>query len=239
MEKKPQEQPSRPVKPQKRNDGILLPVLIAAVAGFACFLIVLGVGGMALPTQTAANSTASPSNRGTLPTQKPSSAVTTTAPAKTDAPEETVRATQGPSDAPVEPTEAPANTQAPPAQTNPTEATKTPTQPVQTRQPTAQNPGPVVSVQPTVPTAPPAQQAQTPAQPSNSGNSGNGTTANGDGTYTHDFSGGRMLGTINSDKYHRYDCRAAKTIPPENCVWYNSENDAIAASRSRCGICWR
>ena len=194
MEKKPQEQPSRPVKPQKRNDGILLPVLIAAVAGFACFLIVLGVGGMVLPTQTAENPAASPSNRGKLPT------------------------------------EAPPNNK-PPAQTKPPEAT-------QTRAPATQDPGPIISVQPTVPTSPPAQQTQRPAQTGSQGG-GSGTVANGDGTYTHDFSGGRMLGTINSDKYHCYDCRAAKTIPPENCVWYNSENDAIAASRSRCGICWR
>lgn len=220
MEKKPREQPSRPVKPQKRTDGILLPVLIAAVAGFACFLIVLGVGGMVLPTQTAANPTASPSNRGTLPTQRPS-----TAPGQTKEP-----GTQEPSNPPVEPTKDPPNTK-PPAQTKPPEAT-------QTRAPATQDPGPIISVQPTVPTSPPAQQTQRPAQTGSQGG-GSGTVANGDGTYTHDFSGGRMLGTINSDKYHCYDCRAAKTIPPENCVWYNSENDAIAASRSRCGICWR
>lgn len=82
--------------------------------------------------------------------------------------------------------------------------------------------------------APTALPTQAPEQ---SGSAG--TVRNNDGTYTHDFSGGRMLGTVNSDKYHYYDCRAAKTIPPENCVWYNSEDEAKADGRSRCGICWR
>ena len=125
--------------------------------------------------------------------------------------------------------------------------TQRPTQePVQTHNP-AETGGPAEtdpysqtqapSVPPADPTdapqAPSARPTKTPAQ---SGNAG--TIQNNDGTYTHDFSGGRMLGTINSDKYHYYDCRAAKTIPPENCVWYNSEDEAKADGRNRCGICW-
>lgn len=107
-----------------------------------------------------------------------------------------------------------------PAETDPNLQTKDPSDP---------------SVDPTdAPQAPTALLTQAPEQ---SGNAG--TIQNNDGTYTHDFSGGKMLGTINSDKYHCGDCRAAKTIPPENCVWYNSEDEAKADNRIRCGICWR
>lgn len=165
MAKKPQEQeqPPRPVKPAKEGGGLLFPILIAAIAGFACFLVVLGVGGMV--SQTASTPTAPPSNRGTLPTQRPSATPVQTKgpiPEKTDAPEETAQITRDPSTPPVEPTEA-----QPPAQTNPPEATQTPA---------TQNPDPAVSVRPTTPTTPPAKQTPPPAQPSNSGGGGNGTS---------------------------------------------------------------
>lgn len=52
------------------------------------------------------------------------------------------------------------------------------------------------------------------------------------------WSSGAYLGSTESDKYHDYECRAAKKILPENEVWFSSETDAQAAGYSRCGICW-
>lgn len=53
------------------------------------------------------------------------------------------------------------------------------------------------------------------------------------------WSSGAYLGSTESDKYHDYECRAAKKILPENEIWFSSEEDAQAAGYSRCGICWR
>lgn len=50
---------------------------------------------------------------------------------------------------------------------------------------------------------------------------------------------GSYLGSSESDKFHDYECRAAKTILAENEVWFASENEAKAAGYSRCGICWK
>ena len=60
---------------------------------------------------------------------------------------------------------------------------------------------------------------------------GGTTVSNGDGTYTHDFSGGRVLITTESNNsgnpvYHTRDCSAAKKIKPENVYWYDSAEDA-------------
>lgn len=52
------------------------------------------------------------------------------------------------------------------------------------------------------------------------------------------WTSGYYLGSDKSDKYHDYECRAAKTILPENEVWFASEEEAQAAGYSRCGICW-
>lgn len=52
------------------------------------------------------------------------------------------------------------------------------------------------------------------------------------------WSSGAYLGSTESDKYHDYECRAAKKILPENEVWFFSESEAQAAGYSRCGICW-
>lgn len=52
------------------------------------------------------------------------------------------------------------------------------------------------------------------------------------------WSNGSYLGSSESDKYHDYECRAAKKILPENEVWFYSEEVAQAAGYSRCGICW-
>ena len=77
---KPQEQgpQAAPKKPPKGNGGILLPVLFAAIVGFACFLIILGVGGMVSEhnAQTADAPSAQPSSLEALPTQRPTNAPT-------------------------------------------------------------------------------------------------------------------------------------------------------------------
>ena len=204
--------------------------ILAALGGSVLFITVtLVVGSIMFPEtwerSTADAPSARPSYYGTLPSRAPAQPSTpepveSIVPDHTSAPEPT----PAPSEA-VPDTSAPAPSQAQ-TQTPSSSRTQAPT-----RAPTAQNPGPVASINPT---APPVRQTQTPTKTGNTG-----TIRNNDGTYTHDFSGERMLGTINSDKYHYYDCRAAKTIPPENCVWYNSENEAKADGRSRCGICWR
>lgn len=216
--------------------------ILAALGGSVLFMTaVLVAGSIMFPDSgkrvTAEAPSAQPSYRGTLPSRAPTQAPTPEAvesivPDVTDAPESAQTPSEAVHDAPE-----PANSQASAQNNTPSPAASKAPAPTTTRAPTparapaAQNPGPVVSINPT---APPTRQTQAPAQ---SGNAG--TIRNNDGTYTHDFSGGKMLGTINSDKYHYYDCRAAKTIPPENCVWYNSEEEAKADDRSRCGICWR
>lgn len=90
---------------------------------------------------------------------------------------------------------------------------------------------------PEQPTTSPSQQTPAPTQV------GNGQTVpNNDGTYTHDFSGGRVLATMQSNNngdpvYHIKDCRAAKIIPPENEYWYESEQAAKNDGRRLCGYC--
>lgn len=194
--------------------------ILAALGGSVLFVTIVAVAGSIMSqdsvrSTTAEATSAQPSYYGTLPSRAP---------------------TQPPTPEPVE-SIGPNDMDTPePAQTPP-EATPDTLAPAPSRAPTpagattAQNTGPVVSIGPT---APPARQTQAPVQ-----TGGTGTVRNNDDTYTHDFSNGRMLGTVNSDKYHYRDCRAAKTIPPENCVWYDSEDEAKADGRSRCGICWR
>lgn len=52
------------------------------------------------------------------------------------------------------------------------------------------------------------------------------------------WSSGAYLGSTESDKYHDYECRAAKKILAENEIWFSSEDQAKDAGYSRCGICW-
>lgn len=54
----------------------------------------------------------------------------------------------------------------------------------------------------------------------------------------NNWSDGDYLGSLESDKYHNFECRAAKKILPENEIWFSSEESAKAAGYSRCGICW-
>ncbi len=46
---------------------------------------------------------------------------------------------------------------------------------------------------------------------------------------------GRLVGSINSNKYHWPDCPWAKKIAPENQIWFGSEAEAQAAGYTRCG----
>lgn len=58
-------------------------------------------------------------------------------------------------------------------------------------------------------------------------------------TYDHDFSNGRLLGTIKSNKYHCKDCIGARKIPPENEIWFTSVSDAETNGYEPCGSCYR
>ena len=67
-------------------------------------------------------------------------------------------------------------------------------------------------------------------------------TTGSNGSYAHDFSGGRVLITTASDNkgdpvYHIKDCPAARKIAPENEFWYDSEEAAKADKRRLCGNC--
>lgn len=212
--------------------------ILAALGGAVAFItIALVAGSFLFPESwerpTAEAPSAQPSYYGTLPSKAPTSTPT---PSPTEPPEEPsnepeeteepVQQTAGPT---VAPTQA-QQTQAPTGQTQAPVQTRAPAPtPAPTRAPTVsvQTPAPVVTV-------PPVQNTPVPTQTGNAG-----TVQRGDGTYAHDFSGGRVLGTVNSDKYHTGDCSAAKRIPPENEVWYNSASAASAAGRDLCGICGR
>lgn len=58
-------------------------------------------------------------------------------------------------------------------------------------------------------------------------------------TYSHDFFGGRLLVSRESDKYHCKDCIAAQNILPENEEWFDSAAEAEAQGYKKCGICYR
>lgn len=75
-----------------------------------------------------------------------------------------------------------------------------------------------------------SKSVSTQAPPKNTNSTGKERRSN--------WSSGAYLGSSESDKYHDYECRAAKNILPENEVWFSSEEDAQSAGYSRCGICW-
>lgn len=126
------------------------------------------------------------------------------------------------------------------SETEPAEAAETPSesvsepqeeQPSDTQEPETNGPEPSESSSSS--TAPSQNQASsTPTA----------TTRNSDGTYTHDFSGGRVLITTASDNnddpvYHTEDCQAARQIPPESESWYVSAQAAESDGRRICGYC--
>lgn len=78
--------------------------------------------------------------------------------------------------------------------------------------------------------------------PSTNTSQSNRTKANGDGTYTHDFSGGKVLATLASDNkgdpvYHTRDCASAKKIAPDDVIWYDSAEAAARDNRRPCKRC--
>lgn len=48
---------------------------------------------------------------------------------------------------------------------------------------------------------------------------------------------GVYVGSLESDKYHYPDCRYAQSIDPENEIWFDTEEEAISAGYSPCGVC--
>ena len=46
---------------------------------------------------------------------------------------------------------------------------------------------------------------------------------------------GKLVGSVNSDKYHWPECQWAQRIAEENKIWFNSEAEAQAAGYQRCG----
>lgn len=49
---------------------------------------------------------------------------------------------------------------------------------------------------------------------------------------------GNYLGSINSDKYHKPDCRWAKNINPENEIWFKTTKEAKNKGYKPCGTCF-
>ncbi|MCX6674194.1 MAG: hypothetical protein NTY37_10505 [Methanothrix sp.] len=48
---------------------------------------------------------------------------------------------------------------------------------------------------------------------------------------------GKFMGSITSKKYHRLDCRYALKIKPENCIYFQSREDAKGQGYLPCKIC--
>lgn len=48
---------------------------------------------------------------------------------------------------------------------------------------------------------------------------------------------GVYVGSIDSDKYHIPGCRHAEKILPQNEIWFDTEEEAVAAGYSPCGTC--
>ncbi len=48
---------------------------------------------------------------------------------------------------------------------------------------------------------------------------------------------GKFMGSITSKKYHRLDCRYALKIKPENCIYFQSNEDAEGQGYLPCKVC--
>lgn len=55
-------------------------------------------------------------------------------------------------------------------------------------------------------------------------------------TYQGDYEG-KVLGSVNSDKYHLPDCPGAKQISEKNIIWFDSIEDAEKAGYKPAGNC--
>jgi len=97
--------------------------------------------------------------------------------------------------------------------------------------------------QPTAKTSPTALSKSDISEPANSAPQNvqqNGDNGQIDSTeHERNWPNGKLLGTVNSDKYHSHNCQAAKKIPAGNEVWYDSIEAAEADGRKPCGICYR
>lgn len=201
------------------GEKILAGFLIAVASVGAIFFLALGTVAFFNGRGETAEHPPTPSHaiRGTLPSTPPTETPTKETAEPTEGPENQPQQEESPTDAPTEN----------PAANPPATQTQAPTH--------AQPPVPATTINPT---SPPAQQTQTPVRPAG------GTVSNGDGTYTHDFTGGRVLATAESNNnndpvYHTKDCTSARKIPPENEIWYASEQAAKDAGRRLCGNCGR
>jgi len=56
-------------------------------------------------------------------------------------------------------------------------------------------------------------------------------------TTTTAATGGRFVGSLESDKYHYPSCRWADKILPENAIWFSSSEEARSAGYVPCGVC--
>lgn len=203
------------------DDSIIFPILYAALGGIGGFLVMLFVGVLIgafdVPAQTAAVPAAVPYTQSTFQgVSQPGEQKQSGTPTQNHTEDIAQREEPG-----QEPETQETGTEEPPPESS------------------AQSPEPVE--QPPEQNKPPAS-SNVPADtaPTQAG----GTISNRDGTYTHDFSGGRVLATAESSNgndlvYHIKDCGAAKKIPPGNEIWYASEDAAKADGRRLCGNCGR
>ena len=54
-------------------------------------------------------------------------------------------------------------------------------------------------------------------------------------TEPREMAEGKIIGSVNSDKYHWPNCPHAQKISPENQIWFSSEKEAQAAGYKPCG----
>lgn len=58
-------------------------------------------------------------------------------------------------------------------------------------------------------------------------------------TFSRDnWPAGKVLGSVDSDKYHNSNCRGAQRILPENEIWFDSVQAAQSAGYTPCGYCY-
>ena len=146
-------------------------------------------------------------------------------------------------DAPNGPSRKPMPKHTPTPTPEPTPDPTTESIPEHTLEPT---PTPVPSSAPTPPQTdsptPKPTPESTPERTPTPAQSPKESIANGDGTYTHDFFGGRVLISKASDNegspvYHTTNCRSAQNILPENAYWYESAQAAKNDGRRLCKNC--
>ena len=88
-------------------------------------------------------------------------------------------------------------------------------------------------------TPPPTSSQPANSTSPNSPEQSNGRSGWDTGTYSRDnWPQGKLLGSIDSDKYHCGNCRGAERIKSENEIWFNSEEEARAANYEPCGYCY-